>query len=545
MIGAFLTDTMLRNDYSEARRLLQAWPEEHAEVVKLDVVFDNGRSFFAYEKPDGAAPFLALSQTFSYGTRTITLTLGVDGAEAQAALTALRNGLVGLTLLLLMISGAVLWFLLFRWLIRPMENEIMIQTQALRAAKENLEDQVRERTASLEKEIEIRKRAELAQRTLARAVEQNPIIVFITNRNGVIEYVNPRFEEVTGYAAAEAIGQTPRILKSSETPPNLHKELWETILKGEDWRHEIQDQCKDGSAFWADVHISPIRDDNGEITHFVSLHEDITERKLAEEATLMARRAAELSNKAKTELLANMSHELRTPLNAIIGFSDSMRGHIFGPLGAEQYDEYADFINASGRHLLDLINDILDVSAVEAGKLRLREEEVSIVKIFDATMQLSGARARDLHISLTHTEDDDLPLLYADSTRLKQIFINLVCNAVKFTPEGGDVHLNAYVEDDGSMVATVTDTGIGMDEEGIAKALEKFGQVDSSLSRKHEGTGLGLPLTKGLIELHGGTMELESAPNKGTKVIIRFPAERVIPVDPAPNTQNDRDRVAV
>ena len=170
-----------------------------------------------------------------------------------------------------------------------------------------------------------------------------------------------------------------------------------------------------------------------------------------------------------------------------------MKAELFGPLGSQKYVEYVDDINWSGGHLLDIINDILDVSAIEAGKLELHEEDVNI----------------------------------ADARRLKQIFLNLLSNAVKFTPEHGEVSCDAYVDADGAIVVSITDTGIGMDDKGLAKAMEQFGQVDSSLARKHDGTGLGLSLTKGLVELHGGVFSIQSALDKGTKVMVKLPAERV------------------
>ena len=241
-----------------------------------------------------------------------------------------------------------------------------------------------------------------------------------------------------------------------------------------------------------------------------------------------ALRHAEVANKAKTSLMSNMSHELRTPLNAIIGFSETMKDSIFGPMGNEQYEEYAEHIHSSGTHLLQLINDILDVSAIEEGKLELREGEINIVDTCEAAIRMIAPRARESDIALNGINKQDLPLLMADPLRLKQVFINLISNAVKFTPEHGSVLCDAFINDGGDMVITITDTGMGMDDEGIEKAMIKFGQVDGSLSRTHEGTGLGLPLTKGLVEMHGGTLKITSELGEGTKVTVRFPSERVI-----------------
>ncbi|MBF0249787.1 MAG: PAS domain S-box protein [Alphaproteobacteria bacterium] len=363
-------------------------------------------------------------------------------------------------------------------------------------------------------------------RVLSSAMEQSPSAVFITGVSGIIEYVNTRFTELTGYEYHEAVGETPRILKSPDTPREVHADLWRTISQGREWRGEIKDNSKDGSEFWAYATIAPVKDASGAITHFVAIHEDITERKENEERLRDATRRAEVANKAKSELLANMSHELRTPLNAIIGFSDMMVNTVFGPLGHGHYAEYSRDINESGRHLLSLINDILDVSAIEAGKLELRPEPLALDAVARQSMKLVEPRAEKGGVRLFGDMAPDLPTFFGDERRIKQILLNLLSNAVKFTPEDGSVTLALTRAPDGGVVMAVTDTGIGMDEDGVAQALTQFGQVDSKLARKYEGTGLGLPLTKSLVELHGGVLEIRSALGRGTTVTVRFPADR-------------------
>src|SRR6185312_10945420 len=220
------------------------------------------------------------------------------------------------------------------------------------------------------------------------------------------------------------------------------------------------------------------------------------------------------------------SHELRTPLNAILGFSDILQSESFGPVGNPRYREYAQSIHASGAHLLGLINDILDLSRLDSGHLELVREPVDLAALAEDCIQDVSALAEREGIALACEVEP--VLVIADCRRLKQMLLNLMSNAVKFTPSGGRVTLAARLDGGGFSIA-VSDTGIGMATEHIPKALERFGQVDSSLSRKYEGTGLGLPLTKALAELHGATLAIESEPNAGTTVTIRFPSDAILP----------------
>ena len=224
----------------------------------------------------------------------------------------------------------------------------------------------------------------------------------------------------------------------------------------------------------------------------------------------LARDRADGASRTKSEFLANMSHELRTPLNAIIGFSDVIKEEMFGPVGSAKYRNYADDINESGQHLLELINDILDLSKVEAGMEELHEEDVSVPAVARSVLQLVRQRAETQGLKLKSEIPDDLPSLRADKRKLKQIMVNLLTNAIKFTNASGLVALRASCRADSGFEFQVTDTGIGIAREDIPKALSQFGQVDSDLSRQYEGTGLGLPLTKRLTELHGGSLDLQS-----------------------------------
>ncbi len=253
-------------------------------------------------------------------------------------------------------------------------------------------------------------------------------------------------------------------------------------------------------------------------------------RKLANEATL-ERRKADAANLAKSTFLANMSHELRTPLSAIIGFSEMMQREALGPVGSTRYRAYADDINRSGMHLLELVNDLLDLSKIEAGKMELNEDQVDLGRlIVDCAGLLRDSAAR-AEVELSIGDNAGLPPVFADERKLKQILINLLGNAIKFTSAGGNVRIGASVLDSGALQVIVRDTGIGIRPEDIATVFEPFGRLRDAIESGQPGTGLGLPLSRKLAELHGGTLEIESGPGRGTAVLLSLPRERVYTPD--------------
>jgi PAS domain S-box-containing protein len=271
----------------------------------------------------------------------------------------------------------------------------------------------------------------------------------------------------------------------------------------------------------------PLFDENGTFLGYRGSSRDVTESFRAEARLHEALTAAEAANRAKSEFLAGMSHELRTPLNAIIGFSDMLRSGAFGG-GDKKVQEYATDIHASGQHLLEIINDILELSRIEAGRLELHEAEIDVGETIAACLKLVAQRAEEGGIALRSGDSRDLPHLFACRTRFKQILINLLSNAVKFTPAGGEVAISAALDSDGALVVTVRDTGIGMTADELLVAMQPFRQVDHSVARRYEGTGLGLPLTKVFVELHGGHLAIDSTPGVGTTARALFPAERVL-----------------
>ena len=376
-------------------------------------------------------------------------------------------------------------------------------------------------------DITERKLAEEALRNAMQGMEQSADAIFITDKAGNIEYVNRKFVEYTGYEFKEVRGKNPRILSSDETPKEIYIDLWQTVLSGSEWRGEMCDKTKSGEFIWVSVTISPVRDENKNITHFVSSHRDITERKKTEQILRDAMHRTEIANKAKSELMANMSHELRTPLNAIIGFSDLIIDNTFGKLEHKEYAEYINLINSSGRHLLDIINDILDVSAIEAGRVELGEGVVEMQGVIEAITGIISQRAEQGKVSISSEIAEGCPNIVADERRIKQILLNLVSNSVKFTEENGSVKIKYYMDDEGCPTLSVSDTGIGMTDDELTLAVAQFGQVDGGLDRKNEGTGLGLPLTIGLIELHDAKIKINSRKGEGTEISVHFPKSRI------------------
>ena len=276
----------------------------------------------------------------------------------------------------------------------------------------------------------------------------------------------------------------------------------------------------------------PIFDAAGEFCGYRGTARDISAKVRAQRELRAATAEAEAASLAKSRFLANMSHELRTPLNAIIGFSEMMLREVLGKLGNEQYRAYVGDIHASGTHLLQIINDILDLSKAEAGKLTLDEEVFDLRDIMRSVDQLTAGRVHEGGLTYEVALADDLPPLRGDERKTKQILLNLITNAVKFTPPGGRITVTARFDPEDGLAVTVADTGIGIAEHDLDRVLKPFEQVDSSLSRQHQGTGLGLPLVKAMMEMHGGRLQLDSELGAGTAMTVIFPPERAI-LDPS------------
>ena len=354
-------------------------------------------------------------------------------------------------------------------------------------------------------------------RKLSRATENSPASVVITAKEGTIEYVNPTFCEVTGYTTEEAIGNNPRVLKSGNLSASFYKNMWDTINAGRTWRGDFINRKKSGEEFWESASISPIKNDEGEITHFVAVKQDITERKQLEEELIRARRAADDANKAKGDFLANMSHEIRTPMNAVLGMAHLA---LKTDLSPKQRD-YLKKIQTSANALLGIINDILDFSKIEAGKMDIEAVDFNLEDVMDNLANLVTVKAQekeDLEV-LFNTNWEVPRFLVGDPLRLGQVLINLSNNAVKFTDSGEIVVSTELLKRNADRVTlkfSVKDTGIGLTEEQAGKLFQSFSQADTSTTRKYGGTGLGLAISKKLVNLMGGDIEVQSEYGQGT-----------------------------
>ncbi|MDP8229120.1 MAG: response regulator, partial [Candidatus Electryoneaceae bacterium] len=366
------------------------------------------------------------------------------------------------------------------------------------------------------RDINDRKLAEDELRKLSRAVEQSPASIVITNTDGVIEYVNPKFIELTGYSLEEAIGQNPSILKSGLQIDDYYQELWDTILRGEVWRGEFCNKKKNGDFYWESASISPVINDQDETTHYIAVKEDITDRKQAELELQQAKEEAESANRAKSDFLANMSHEIRTPMNGVIGMADLLMDTELTP---EQL-EFTQTIRRSADSLLTVINEILDFSKIEAGKMELEAIDFDLRTTMEYITDITANKASHKGLEFVSIISPDVPsLLIGDPGRLRQILINLIGNAIKFTSKGEvvvKVDLDHETDSDVTVRFSVTDTGIGIPADKINSLFESFTQVDSSTTRRYGGTGLGLVISKRLVEMMNGQIGVDSVEEEGS-----------------------------
>ncbi|HUL06542.1 MAG TPA: PAS domain-containing protein [Candidatus Acidoferrum sp.] len=384
--------------------------------------------------------------------------------------------------------------------------------------------------------------AELAAAAAELATSESRFRSLVANIPGIVYrclidadwtdlYVSDYSETLTGYPASDFIDKRVRTYASVTHPDDgemIEKTVAEALAQRRPFEMDYRILHRNGEVRWVREYSQPVFDAEGRPAYLDGIIFDITERKAFEAALSQAKEQAESASRTKSDFLAVMSHELRTPLNAIIGFSEIVLRETFGPIANNRYREYVDDIRCSGAHLLSLINDILDLSKAEAGRIELVDEPVEAAALVADCAAMLSPRAQQAGVHIITEVAESLPHLRGDERKLRQALLNLLTNGIKFTPPDGEVRVRARMAGE-DLEIEVTDTGIGIAKEDIAKALSPFGQIDSALSRRHAGTGLGLPLTKRLVEAHGARFSLVSDFGTGTTVTIAFPPERLLP----------------
>jgi len=368
-------------------------------------------------------------------------------------------------------------------------------------------------------DITDRKQIESELRKLSRAVEQSPNSIMITNISGDLDYVNPRFTELTGYTSEEVIGKNPRFLKSGEMPTNDYKKLWSTLTNNETWRGELHNKKKNGEFYWESVSISPIVDTQGNISHFLAIKEDITDKKNIEKELIKAKERAEESDRLKSEFLAQMSHEIRSPINIILSYNSFIKEEL-----GDKLDNYLESsftsIDSAGKRLLRTLNLILNMAAVQSGYIDIQFSAIDLSGIVSELIKEFEFPARSKNLNLFYSSTADNTIILADDYIVGEIFQNLIGNAIKYTVEG-NVEVKIY-ESGGKLCTDVIDSGIGISEEYITKLFLPFTQEETGYSRKYEGNGLGLALVKKYVELIGAEISVKSKKGVGSTFTIVF-----------------------
>ena len=384
----------------------------------------------------------------------------------------------------------------------------------------------------IQRDVTEQKKAGETIQKLTKGIEQSLSSVIITNTDGVIEYANPRFYKATSLVASEVIGKNIQELKAGKIQERQYEKMWRTLSSGEIWQGELLTRGKNGELFWEWATVTPIKNENGQATNYIFIKEDISLRKQMETDLIMARQKAEESDCLKSAFLANMSHEIRTPLNSIIGFSELLIDPSFDK---KKKKEFIGHIVSSGNNLLNIINDIIDISKIESGEITVRKVSIhaeNFVSEIRSRFEIK-IKEKGLGFLLNLPENEKPIFILADPDRLTQVFSNLITNALKFT-EKGNIQIG-YEVFDSNVQFYVKDTGIGIPEEYHSSVFERFRQVESSYRRRYGGNGLGLAITKNLIEIMGGKIWLASETGKGSAFYFTIPSGK------HPETQSTSD----
>lgn len=365
-----------------------------------------------------------------------------------------------------------------------------------------------------------KKSAEESTVKLTKAVTESPASVVITDSEGKIEYVNPKFVTTTGYSFEDVNGSNPRILKSGDTPQVVYKNMWDTILSGKEWRGELKNRKKNGEYYWEDISISPIIGDDGSISHYIAIKEDISDRKILINQLIEARDRAQESDKLKTAFLQNISHEIRTPMNGILGFIELLRDP---DLSSQDQNSYIDIIEKSSHRMLKIINDLIDISKIEAGIIQIKLSEVCISSMLldIVTFFTPEAEKKGIRIDLKCGDKIKDLTIISDYEKIYASMINLIKNAIKYSIKG-EITIEADLSGE-FIELSVADTGIGIPESKLDKIFERFAQVESNSISRAEGAGLGLSIVKAYIDILGGSIWVESKLGVGSRFSFTIP----------------------
>lgn len=503
-----------------------------------------GQSFFDY----GASDLLLQMITLVSSDAFDSLTHSILQAERQQRLIG-ASVLIGVCLAILLwvtrtirlVTHEIMAFSKNVLGTQPEQSRNRDELSILRERFHSLTHEIVATRDTLHAELEERRRAEMEVRKLSQAVEQSPAGVMICDLTGKITYVNKQFTRLTGYEAAEIIGQNPRLLQSGETPASTYQALWKTISSGKVWRGELHNRRKDGSVYWELNTISHIHapeqtpstdpasaESVAMNTFYLAIKEDVTPRIAMEKALQQAKEAAETVNQVKNDFLSNISHELRTPLNTIAGCTSLMLEMEFGTLNKTQ-TKYLHTIQKSANRLASLISDLLDLSKVSSEQFTLEKSFFDLPALVTSLGRTIAEQVEEKGLAFSCQVAPDLPVMVkGDPIRLRQLLMHILHNAIKFT-KVGQIELAVTCCDADQCHApeivcfTVTDTGIGIPEEKQQTIFDLFMQADTSSSRPYEGTGLGLTIAKRLIELMGGTIRLKSRVNEGSVFSITIP----------------------
>ncbi|MFN3701346.1 MAG: PAS domain-containing sensor histidine kinase [Alphaproteobacteria bacterium] len=381
-------------------------------------------------------------------------------------------------------------------------------------------------------DVEERRRAERAlseaEKKYRTIVENAAGGIYQLTPEGIYLSANPSMARILGYSSPEQIlREVKNAFKMVYCCDREDIEGFSLSASSSDlYNHEIQIRRTDDTKIWVSENIRAVRDQNGRVLYFEGSIENIEQRKKFEIGLMEAKMNSDLANRAKSEFLANMSHELRTPLNSIIGFSEIIKNEVFGAIEQTQYIDYVKHINESGQKLLNVINEILDISRIEAGERILNESVVDLSEVVDDSISLLSSKIENNEMNMM-VNLDGVPKIIGEELAIKQIAMNLLSNSIKFTPKGGRVTVSFELDTRGELRLSFTDTGVGLEQHEIEKALSPFGQIDNQLNRSGSGTGLGLTLVSSLIQMHGGRFELVSQKGIGTTAIVVFPVDRV------------------